>query len=113
MLIESSAPTRIDLPVDEATVKEYRGEAFGNIGRVLSPTLRMDLGLTAAVSLPYVFEGEERGAASRVHRPARSLDALPVMTWSPTSRPETISVISPSLAPVRTWTACGWPARST
>jgi hypothetical protein len=41
---------QIDLPVDEATVKEYRGEAFGNVGRVLSPTLRVDLGLTYEAS---------------------------------------------------------------
>lgn len=42
--------TRIDLPVDQATVKEYRGEVFLNGGRALTPTLRMDLGLTYEAS---------------------------------------------------------------
>jgi len=42
--------TRIDLPVDQAKVTEYRGEAFVNAGRALSPTLRMDLGLTFEAS---------------------------------------------------------------
>ena len=42
--------TRIDLPVDQAVVKEYRGEAFVNAGRPLTKTLRMDLGLTYEAS---------------------------------------------------------------
>lgn len=43
-------PTRIDLPVDDATVREVRGEAFVNVGRALSPTLRVDGGLTIEAS---------------------------------------------------------------
>jgi hypothetical protein len=46
----SGARTRIDLPVDQATVKEYRGELFINGGRAITPTLRMDLGLTYEAS---------------------------------------------------------------
>lgn len=38
--------SRIDLPVDDATVREVRGEAFINAGRPLAPALRLDLGLT-------------------------------------------------------------------
>lgn len=40
------ARTRIDLPVDDATVREVRGEAFVNVGRALSPTIRLDGGMT-------------------------------------------------------------------
>ncbi|MEH3160392.1 MAG: hypothetical protein PGN08_16630 [Sphingomonas taxi] len=40
------AAVRIDLPVDDATVKEVRGEGFVNAGRVLSPTTRIDASLT-------------------------------------------------------------------
>lgn len=42
--------TRIDLPIDHAIVKEYRGEAFVNGGRPLTSKLRMDLGLTFEAS---------------------------------------------------------------
>lgn len=42
--------TRVDLPLDDVTVKETRGEAFLNAGRPLSSTLRMDLGLTYEAS---------------------------------------------------------------
>ncbi len=44
------ARTRIDLPVDQAVVTEYRGEAFVNAGRSLSSELRLDLGLTYEAS---------------------------------------------------------------
>lgn len=41
---------RIDLPIDDATVKETRGEVFANVGRPLSKTLRIDLGVTYEAS---------------------------------------------------------------
>ena len=44
------ALTRIILPVDQARVVEYRGEAYANAGRALAPNLRMDLGLTYETS---------------------------------------------------------------
>jgi hypothetical protein len=49
-LAAGGARTRIDLPVDDATVREVRGEAFVNVGRALSPTLRVDGGLTVEAS---------------------------------------------------------------
>lgn len=42
--------TQIDLPVDQAVVKEVRGEAFVNAGRALTPRLRADFGLTYETS---------------------------------------------------------------
>jgi hypothetical protein len=44
--LEGGDPVRINLPVDEARVKEKRAEPFINIGRQLSDTLRVDAGLT-------------------------------------------------------------------
>lgn len=44
------AETRVDLPLDDATVAETRGEVFVNAGRPLTPRLRMDLGLTYEAS---------------------------------------------------------------
>ena len=37
--------SRVDLPIDTATVKETRGEAFLNVGRQLNPDLRVDGGI--------------------------------------------------------------------
>lgn len=42
--------SRIDLPIDDATVKETRGEVFANVGRPLSKSLRLDLGVTFEAS---------------------------------------------------------------
>jgi hypothetical protein len=50
LLDSQGGRTRIDLPVDQAKVTEWRGEVFVNGGRSLSPTLRMDLGLTWEIS---------------------------------------------------------------
>lgn len=44
--LEGGEPVRINLPVDQANVKEKRAEPFINIGRQLSSTLRVDAGLT-------------------------------------------------------------------
>jgi len=42
--------TPVDLPIDQATVSEYRGEAFVNAGRALASNLRLDLGLNIEAS---------------------------------------------------------------
>jgi hypothetical protein len=42
--------TPVDLPVDDATVSEYRAEGFANAGRALASDLRLDLGLNYEVS---------------------------------------------------------------
>ncbi len=69
--------TRIDLPVDDATVKEVRGEGFVNVGRPLSPKLRIDGGLTV--------EGSRLTVAGDVQA-ARTLSFLKpriVLDWRP------------------------------
>ncbi len=42
--------TRIDLPIDDAIVTEYRGEIFANAGRDLASNVHLDLGLTYEAS---------------------------------------------------------------
>ncbi len=46
----SEARTRIDLPVDDATVTEHRAEFFANASRSLTPRLRIDLALNYEMS---------------------------------------------------------------
>ncbi len=41
---------RVHLPIDDATVSEYRGEAFLNAGRALSGNLRADFGVNFEMS---------------------------------------------------------------
>ena len=42
--------TRIDLPLDDAVVREFRTESFVSAGRALSPSLRIDAGLNGETS---------------------------------------------------------------
>lgn len=67
--------TRIDLPVDQAKVTEWRGELFANAGRNLSSELRIDLGL--------IFESSRlkvRGD-TRADRSLRFLKPKAVLDW--------------------------------
>lgn len=41
---EDGSKTKVDLPIEDAKVKEKRGEAYVNVGRTLSPSLRVDAG---------------------------------------------------------------------
>jgi hypothetical protein len=63
-------PVQIDLPVDEARVKEKRAEPFINIGRQLSSSIRLDGGITYEYSKISV-----RGDAN--------LDRAPLKLWKP------------------------------
>ncbi len=73
--------TRIDLPVDQAKVKEWRGEAFVNAGRALSPTLRMDLGLTYEVSRLTVSGDAEAERTLNFLKPKATFDWRPGGGW--------------------------------
>jgi hypothetical protein len=81
-LIDSGgAQTRIDLPVDQAVVKEYRGEAFVNAGRPLSKTLRLDLGLTYEASRLTVSGDAEAERVLKFLKPKASLDYRDKSGW--------------------------------
>lgn len=73
--------TRIDLPVDQAVVKEYRGEAFVNAGKPLSKTLRLDMGLTYEVSRLTVSGDAEAERVLKFLKPKASLDYRDKSGW--------------------------------
>ncbi|MEA3053984.1 MAG: hypothetical protein QOG72_2887 [Sphingomonadales bacterium] len=75
------AQTRIDLPVDQAVVKEYRGEAFVNAGRPLSKTLRLDMGLTYEASRLTVSGDAEAERVLKFLKPKASLDYRDKSGW--------------------------------
>ncbi|MFL6862678.1 MAG: TonB-dependent receptor plug domain-containing protein [Allosphingosinicella sp.] len=75
------ARTRIDLPIDQAVVQEYRGEAFVNAGRPLSKTLRMDLGLTWEASRLTVSGDAEAERTLRFLKPKATFDWRPGHGW--------------------------------
>jgi hypothetical protein len=78
---EGGARTRIDLPVDQAKVSEKRAEAFVNAGRALSPTLRMDLGLTWETSRLTVTGDTEAERSLSFFKPKAVLDWKPKGPW--------------------------------
>jgi hypothetical protein len=81
-LIDSAGTrTRFDLPVDQAVVKEYRGEAFVNAGRPLSKTLRMDLGLTWEASRLTVSGDAKAERVLKFLKPKASFDWRPSGGW--------------------------------
>ena len=73
--------TRIDLPVDQAVVKEYRGEAFVNAGTALTKTLRLDLGLTYEASRLTVSGDAEAERVLKFLKPKASLDYRGKSGW--------------------------------
>jgi hypothetical protein len=77
----AGAQTRIDLPVDQAVVKEYRGEAFINAGRPLSKTLRLDLGLTYEASRLTVSGDAQAERVLKFLKPKASLDYRDKSGW--------------------------------
>ena len=81
LLDAGGARTRIDLPVDQAVVKEYRGEAFVTAGRALSPTFRMDLGLTFEASRLTVSGDAQSERVLKFIKPKASFDWRPKGGW--------------------------------
>jgi hypothetical protein len=77
----AGARTRIDLPVDQAVVKEYRGEAFVTAGRQLSPAFRMDFGLTYEASRLTVSGDAKAERVLRFLKPKASFDWRPSGGW--------------------------------
>ncbi|HEX8466890.1 MAG TPA: hypothetical protein VF620_03680 [Allosphingosinicella sp.] len=80
-LAAGGTQTRIDLPVDQAVVKEYRGEAFVNAGKALSKTLRLDMGLTYEVSRLTVSGDAEAERVLKFLKPKASLDYRDKSGW--------------------------------
>jgi hypothetical protein len=81
VLAAAGTRTRIDLPVDQAVVKEYRGEAFVNAGRPLSSNFRMDLGLTFEASRLTVTGDAQAERVLKFLKPKASFDWRPSGGW--------------------------------
>ncbi len=73
--------TRIDLPVDQAKVKETRAEFFVNGGRALSPTLRLDTGVTFETSRLTVTGDASAERELQFWKPKGTLDWRPKGPW--------------------------------
>ena len=73
--------TRIDLPVDQAVVKETRGEGFANAGRSLTPKLRMDLGLRYELSRLTVSGDATAERSLKFFKPSAAFDWRPADGW--------------------------------
>ncbi len=67
-------PVQIDLPIDDATVKEKRAEPFVNFGRQLSKSIRIDGGLTYEYSSITVRGDTEADRSLRFWKPSLTLD---------------------------------------
>ncbi len=77
----NGARTRIDLPVDNARVKEVRGEAFVNLGRQLSPALRVDGGLRYETSHLTVSGDATADRKLMFWKPSFTVDWKPGGEW--------------------------------
>jgi len=77
----AGTPAQIDLPVDQATVTEYRGETFVNAGRALTPRLRLDIGLTVETSRLTVTGDAQAERALTFPKPKATLDWRIDETW--------------------------------
>lgn len=73
--------TRVDLPVDNAVVKELRGEAFVNAGRALTSNLRMDMGATFETSQITVSGDATARRTLKFLKPKVALDWKPSAKW--------------------------------
>lgn len=73
--------TRIDLPIDEATVEEKRGELFVKVGRSLNPDFRVDGGLTFEYSDLTVSGDTSAKRKLKFLKPNLTLDWKPGNGW--------------------------------
>ena len=75
------ARTRIDLPLDDATVREQRGEVYVKAGRMLSPTLRVDAGLNLEASRLKVRGDTLADRSLKFLKPSITFDWKPGGGW--------------------------------
>jgi hypothetical protein len=78
---EGGDRTQIDLPIDNATVTELRGEFYVNGGRPLTKNLRMDLGLNYEISRLKVRGDAIADRSLKFLKPSITLDWQPGGEW--------------------------------
>jgi hypothetical protein len=81
VIAENGDRVRLDLPIDNATVKEKRAEAFVNVGRSLSSALRVDTGLTYEYSQLKVRGDTLADRTLRFLKPSATIDFKPGGGW--------------------------------
>ena len=78
---ENGDRVQIDLPLDDATVKEKRGEVYVSVGKTLSPALRIDGGINYEMSNLRVRGDTSADRTLRFFKPNISLDWKPGEGW--------------------------------
>lgn len=81
LIEEDGSRTPIDLPIDNATVREKRAELFVNAGRNLSPALRLDAGLAFEYSKLKVRGDATADRTLKFLKPNATLDWKPGGGW--------------------------------
>lgn len=75
------ARTQIDLPIDDATVKETRGEVYVKLGKQVTPAFRIDGGLNYELSSLKVRGDALADRKLRFFKPSLTLDWKPGGGW--------------------------------
>jgi hypothetical protein len=78
---EHGERVRIDLPIANARVTEKRGEVYVNVGKTLSPTLRLDGGINYEFSNLKVTGDAEANRTLKFFKPNLTLDWKPGGDW--------------------------------
>jgi hypothetical protein len=73
--------TKFDLPIENARVKEKRGEVFANIGRTLGPALRVDAGMRFEYSHLTVTGDASTDRKLKFFKPSLTIDWKPGGGW--------------------------------
>ena len=78
---EDGSKVRIDLPIAKAIVKEKRGEVYVNLGKSLSPSLRIDGGVNYEFSTLTVSGDAVADRTLKFFKPNLTLDWKPGGAW--------------------------------
>ncbi len=78
---EDGSKTKVDLPIEDAKVKETRGEVYVNVGRSLSPALRIDGGMRYEYSDLKVSGDATARRKLKFFKPNLTLDWKPGGGW--------------------------------
>jgi hypothetical protein len=81
VLDDTGGKSQIDLPIDNATVSELRGEGYINAGRPLTKNLRLDLGLRYEASKLKVRGDATADRTLKFLKPSITLDWRPGNGW--------------------------------
>ena len=78
---EDGSKTAVDLPIADARVKEKRGEVYLNVGRTLSPALRVDAGMRYEFSRLTVTGDAVADRTLKFFKPNLTIDWKPGGGW--------------------------------